>query len=170
MGKKHKSKALKSIQGQPTGKASPERKKQLCGLVTEIVSVASAGGCAHVKRCKAKVECVLDGYLLRRKITETQHHAGIMFREIYTCHHTSSAHSGTGGTFIYVPNRNIKEMQMVGQLDAHRSLEAVFSRVSTAQRDILEKVCGYDEYAGSHAKLKTLCRALDILAKHWGIA
>jgi len=64
------------------GEGQPERRRQLGGVMTEVVD-RDAGGKAYMKRHRVRIECMLDYYYDSFRINDPQLKAGLKFREIY---------------------------------------------------------------------------------------
>jgi hypothetical protein len=146
--------------------ATPERRRQLGGVATEVVD-RDANGKVYIERHRAEYECVVDFYWRTRKINDPQRAAAIKLREIYI--HVSHGFDSTnlGGALVDAGIGN-HEKQIATYLDSLNQLKAARAKLTPAQRTILRNVCGYDEYAEDKDDKETLARGLDRLAIFWG--
>ena len=147
--------------------ATPERRRQLGGVMTEVVD-RDATGKAYIKRHRARFECALDEYFNMFQISNPQYMAGLKFREIYL-----RVNYGTNSKILCQPflmdtGQGDPEWKMLAHIDCARWLDEATKKLSPEQLYVVRNVCGHDEYAGSHARKKTLLRGLNVLAEHWG--
>ena len=148
---------------------TPERRRQLGGVMTEVIDRDSTGK-AYIKRQRVKIECMLDYYYDKFRINDHQNMAGQKYRELYTRVNFGSSYKVLTSPFLMADKQSDPEARMVAHIDCIRNLTEVDMLLSPQQRDVMRDVCGYDEPCGNDARKKTLLRALDILAKHWGYA
>ena len=150
------------------GQATPERRRQLGGTVTEEVFDCAAA--RKVTRHRAKLECVLDFYFRTRKINKRQHMAGVRYQEL------SLRVSGgfdcmiLAGSFQANSGYGNNERKMALYMDALKYLKKALDKLTPAQRTILRDVCDDNKYAASKDNKETLVRALERLADLWRIA
>jgi hypothetical protein len=147
--------------------ATPERRRQLGGVETEIVD-RDASGKVYIKRQRARLECMLDYYLKERRINDAQHKAGTKFRYIYlrAAHHYSCL--TLTNRFLIEPGQADPEWRFMNHLDCTRILIVACKELTPEEYAIVRNVCGYDFYAGGRDNKRILDRALNVLAAHWG--
>ena len=142
---------------------TPERRNQNGGIKAEIVD-RDVSDRVLVKRYKAVWECPLDTYFDHDTISAPEHHAGQKFRRAYFRAvfgiHVEDIGSGCEGD---------PEMGILTPLYSERLIKQACSVLSPKQKEVVINVCGYDEVAGSTAKVKTLHRALERLCEIWEI-
>lgn len=163
MARKHYSRKIVSTGEQ----ATRERCQKPGGVITETIG-RDASGKALMKRQRVRIECMLDHYFYASRLDERQYKAGLKFREIYL-HVRFDINSKSSRTPFVKDERLFNpDGKMLIHLDCLRLLDGAHKRLSPEQWNIIRNVCGYDEYAGTYPKLKTLVRGLDLLALHWG--
>lgn len=133
------------------------------GLTQEAVARV-AGGRVLVLRQRVKAECALDAYFLRGWISATQHAAGMKFRKAYLRAVCNVAVDDGG-----VGAHGDRECRALMLPISAEILAQAYEVLTQAQRDVTINVAGHDGWAGSRARCCTLRRALDILARRWGI-
>jgi hypothetical protein len=147
--------------------ATPERRHQLGGVMTEVVD-REVGGKAYIKRHRVRIECMLDYYFNGYHINDTQYMAGLKFREIYLRVNYDTNCKVLCSPYLRSAKHADPEAKILAHLDCIRWLDEACKLLSPEQLAMVRKVCGYDEFAGTHANKKTLLRGLDILAAYWG--
>jgi hypothetical protein len=107
-------------------------------------------------------ECYLDTYYLRAALNEAEYLAGMKFRRAYLRAILKIKVSSpcSGGAVDY-------ELAQLTPLYSEELLRAAYRVLSPAQRTIVISVCGHDDGAGITARVRTLQRALRILALLW---
>lgn len=148
--------------------ATPERCHQQGGVTTEIVDRDSTGR-VYIERDRANEECALDLYLLKKRISNPQHKAGLRLREAYVRAAHGMECSVLGEQFVANAGSGDNEEKMALYIDALKTLSVVWPLLTPVQQRVLRRVCGYNEYASNYNDKETLVRGLDLLAKHWGI-
>jgi hypothetical protein len=147
--------------------ATPERRRQLGGVMTEVVD-RDASGKAYMKRHRVRIECMLDYYFNEFRLTEAQYMAGLKFREFYLRVNFGTNCKILCNPFLMQPGQADPEGKALAHLHCLRMLDEAYAVLSQVQREVVRDVCGHDEYPGNHARKKALLRALDALASHWG--
>ena len=139
---------------------TPERRKQ-SRIVTEVIDRATDN---KVLMCRYKVigDTPLDAYLLRGKITQDEHRAGLKFRAAYLRAVLRIRAEDTG-----VGAHGDPEMAFITPVHSERVLREANGVLTPAQKALIISVCGHDEWAGGTVKLRTLHRALEALVKLW---
>lgn len=164
MHKSKKKRPKRSLAAKKGILATKERCRQQGGIREEVVDRAASGG-VLTKRHRACEECKLDAYFLRRYLTSAEYEAGIKFRIAYlrvvfrlkVDDGSSGSHGDTEMALLIVP---ISE----------QVLRQAYAILSAAQKTIIIKVCGHDEWAGDKDRIKTMQRGLSKLATLWNLA
>jgi hypothetical protein len=147
--------------------ATPERRRQLGGVETEIVD-RDASGKVYIKRQRARLECMLDYYLKLRRISEEQYKAGCKFRYLYLrAAHNYSCLNLTD-RFRMEPKQADPEWRLLNHMDCIRVLIVASKELTPEEYAIVRNVCGYDSFAGNRENKRILDHALGLLATHWG--
>ncbi|MFY9288167.1 MAG: hypothetical protein WAO98_06660 [Alphaproteobacteria bacterium] len=141
-----------------------ERLHHNAGLVVETLSDQNAFK-TRVKRYRATSECVLDYYLKHEKMNAIEYEAALLFRKHYlrAVLHVRVGESGSG-------NHGDYEIGMINLLASEQQLKAAYDVLSPAQKALIIRVCGYDEWVGDSYKFKTFYRALEQLIKLWRLS
>ncbi len=147
--------------------ATPERRKQLGGVMTEVVD-RDSGGKIYTKRHRARLECMLDFYFKEHRISDPQYMAGLKFREIYLRVRYGYSGKVLCNPFLMEAGQADPEGKMLAHIDCIRALEEASKQLLPEQIAVIRNVCGYDEYAGGRDKKRILVRSLEILADFWG--
>jgi hypothetical protein len=147
--------------------ATPERRRQLGGVVTEVVD-RDATGKVYMKRNKARYECIIDYYHDTYRLDDPQFMAAQKFAEMFNGANFGSEFSILASPYIFITASSDPEAKAHRRLDCYRHLQEIEKKILTpAQWKVVVKVCGRDERAGNTDYLETLRRALDELAKYW---
>ena len=120
--------------------ATPERRRQLGGVESEIVD-RDASGKILIRRQKARMECVLDYYWRTRRLTEVQREAGLRFRAIYWHVQVGPEHMLIDNMILVDNGRGNHERKMLTHIGCVEALNAVRKLLSPAQ-DILPNGLG----------------------------
>lgn len=147
--------------------ATPERRRKLGGVTTEVVD-RDVTGKAYIKRHRVRIECMLDYYFNAYYLNEPQHMAGLKCREIYLRVNFDTNCKVLCAPYLIRAGHSDAEGKILARIECERYWLEACNLLSKEQLAVIRKVCGYDEYAGTTAYMKTLLRALDILAAHWG--
>jgi hypothetical protein len=147
--------------------ATPERRRQQGGVMTEVLDRDSTGN-AIMKRHRARIECMLDYYFNEFRINNPQYMAGMKFREIYLRVNYGYSCKILCNPFLMDSGRGYPEGKMLAHIDCMRYLNEAYQLLSPEQASVMRDVCGMDEYPGNKDRKATLLRALDKLAAHWG--
>ena len=146
--------------------ATPERRRQLGGVLTEVID-RDATGKACIKRQKGKLECVLDYYWRTKRINDPQHQAGMKFREIYLRVNNGFAHKMLGDLVLVDDASLHVEERMLQHIVCMQQLDKIREKLSPSQEKIIVQVCCDNKFFGHDERKKTFLRGLDILARHW---
>jgi hypothetical protein len=149
--------------------ATPERRRKLGGLMTEVVD-RDASGKAYIKRQRARIECMLDYYFQNYRLDDPQYMAGLKYREIYLRVNFDTNCKILSNPFLMQAGQGDHEGKMHAHIDCLRQLNEVYALLTVPQQTILRDVCGHDQATWGTNRNQTLLRALDILAVHWGYA
>jgi hypothetical protein len=147
--------------------ATPERCRQLGGVMTEVVD-RDVNDKAYIKRHRARLECMLDYYFLHYRISDPQYMAGLKFREIFLRVNYGANCKILCSPFIIGAKRSDPESKILAHLDCLRWMDEASRTLSQEQLDVVRRVCGYDQYAGGRDSKRILLRGLDKLAAYWG--
>jgi len=147
-------------------RATPERRHQLGGVITEVVDRDATGG-TYIKRHRARIECMLDYYFRKHRISDAQYMAGLKFREIYLRTTYGYSFKVLCNPFLMEAGQADHEGRMLAHLDCGRLLSEATKQLMPEELTIVRNVCGYDEFAGGRDKKRILMRALDRLAAFW---
>jgi len=147
--------------------ATPERCQKPGGVITEVIA-RDVSGKALMKRQRVRVECMLDYYYYASRLNEAQYKAGLKFREFYLRIRFDKNCLSSRKAFVKEAGLFNPDGKMLDRLEYLRLLDGAHKQLSPEQWEVIRKVCGYDEYAGNYAKLKTFRRGLDILVTYWG--
>lgn len=150
----------------PSELSNPFRAAQNGGVVRESIQIVP-GKAATVKRDRAACECWLDRYAASGKIDAAQFEAGLRFRMDWLtavlgipCR-DSTRLSKTAGLSL--------EERLSRLVGAERDLKEAFRVLSMQQKVVITSVCGCDQAAGNAARIRTLRRGLDALARLWNL-
>ncbi len=142
-------------------RATMERRRQLGGLITEVVDRDLRGN-SILKRHKAKIECHLDIYLYRGQLSVPEYDAGMIFRKAY---------------MRYVLDIKVDDDVQGGRADAEMAMLAVphskklideaHDVLSQPQWMVVEAICGLDDTAGNSYRFETFRRGLEKLVDLW---
>lgn len=145
-------------------KPTVERMKQLDGVRKQLVS--ESPNRAGKPRYRARAECILDGYLVRRNISDSQHAAGIMLRDAYQ---RAALRIQTRNFVMVVVDQKKGDADdgAVSESCARQRYNKAMLALSLEQREVLIDVCGNDQTAGGSKKMRVLVKGLQVLADLW---
>jgi hypothetical protein len=161
----HSAKVTRSMVVRMNEVATPERKKQMGGVVNDYEADGPKSR-VMLLRHRARTECVLDVYRLQGKIDIEEFEAGMRFRIAYLCK-AEGIKTRDSMDGITVSGDYITELERMTW--AEGTLKEAYGELSHFQALIITHVCGTDQIAGSTARLQTLKRGLSVLAKLWGL-
>lgn len=143
--------------------ANVNRKKHNGGVVKEF-EPESPKSRVMVMHHRARCECQLDFYRLHSKIEPEEFEAGMRFRQAYLfkAEGIKTKDSSLGS---YGAGDQSSIMEKLNS--AERTLKQAYQELSHMQALIVVSVCGADEGCGTSARLKTLRRGLERLARLW---
>lgn len=149
--------------------ATPERARQLGGVVERPLAYANSGKLVH-RRQEARIECTLDAYRFRRmfapddETNENRYQAAILFRWAYLTAARTIKVSEPDWTRVdggaVLPGEDKPTM-------ARRRLRAAQAALSFEQYAVIETVAGWDALAGNSRRLEKLRCGLDELFRLW---
>ncbi|MGB9152208.1 MAG: hypothetical protein WCD70_03870 [Alphaproteobacteria bacterium] len=145
---------------------TPERRRQLGGVVTEMVDEDGSSR-RKMKRHKARYDCMIEFYCDEGTFSDRQTKAGLKYREIYL----SGIH-GQSGKYLCNPftidcGRADPENKIIGHMHNLRLLVEANELLTEEERGIVRDVCAYDRVASAYDLKRILLRALDVLADYW---
>ena len=149
--------------------ATPERRRQNGGIASEIIARDYSGN-VFIERHKARIECMLDYYLAKQWLSPAQHAAALKYREHYL-----RVHFGAHSKIFNDALRNLMsghrdpDAPLIAFIGSIEQLEKAEEKLSSAQREVIRRVCGYDQPAGDTRYKLTLQRGLDVLVMFWNI-
>jgi hypothetical protein len=150
-------------------RATPERRKQLGGVVSEIVEVEEPRSLkTKVKRDRANYVSTLAYYHGTKRLNDPQTVAGEKYAELFNRVTFGYHYKVLCNPFLIDPGQADPEARMVAHMDCIRQLREIDALLSPAQRRVIINVCGYGERAKDKDERQTLQRGLDIAAEHWG--
>jgi len=155
---KNKKKAAPIQMGE---KPTPERRQQNGGVVQETLG-REANDKATLKRHRARMECALDAYLLKGKITLAEHQAGMRFRQAYLRAVLKIRVEDNGAGSHGDP-----EMAFIAVPASEQTLCKAYEVLTSTQKKAVIQICGHDEWGGTTRLVETLHRALEQLATLW---
>lgn len=141
---------------------TPERRHHNGGVVSEAVD-RGANDQILILRYKAIAECPLDIYYVKNRISEAEYKTALRFRHAYFRGVLDLKVGGIGGG-----DQGAVGLGPLAVIYSRELLDQAYKALSASQKAAVISVCGHDEWAGTTAKVKTLCRALQELAKLWG--
>ncbi len=146
--------------------ATPERRRQLGGVKTEVV-VSDENGRRKMKRDIARYECMIEFLFDEGIATQRQTKAALKYREIYL-----SGQHGQSGRYLCAPftidcGRADPENRIISHMHNLRLLIEANELLTKEERDIVRDVCGYDKAPSAYEIRYILLRALDVLADYW---
>ncbi len=163
---------LKPSPSLPRQVAIPERERQNGGMFVAGVSVADPLNELHatiVRVDRAVCECWLDRYHVKGHIGEAAYKAGLVFRTAWL--------SAAYGMSVVTKDLSAQRidcfdpMSLEERLDRHkwadRRVKQGLQALSALQKLAVIAVCGNDEALGSAARIRTLRRGLEAMAKRW---
>ncbi|MDR6290091.1 hypothetical protein E9232_002612 [Inquilinus ginsengisoli] len=150
-----------AVRRAPEDQGSPERARQAQGLVLEPLTGPRQGAAAAC-RARARIECRLDQLRSQGLVTRQQAEAGLRFRR----HHLAAGRQPKV-TMSYGPRGDrIWQDQAEPGPDEIAVDEALGLLAPDGRRAVLQVCCLDGE---PPAEIVVLHRALDRLAKHWGV-
>lgn len=159
--RRHKKKPLPARIGEG---ATVERCHHQDGVVREIMDRDAGGGVLTV-RSRARSECMLDSYAIRRLIAFRLHKTGMRCRMAWERAREGIAVTdrfGSGAPVSY-------EESLYGLSESERILKEAHEELSSAQWLVVARVCYDNKPAGGTDKIETLRRGLNRLADFWKI-
>lgn len=156
--RKYKKKALPARFGEL---ATLERRRQLGGVVTEVIDRDLRGG-VLLKRHKAVCECQLDVYKYRETISESEYDAGMIYRDAFQYYvlGVKTKDRASGG-------RGDVEMAMINIPMSKKLLDQAHAVLTQSESAVVRAVCGLDDCAGNSYRLQLLQRGLERLSGLW---
>jgi hypothetical protein len=156
--RKYKKKALPARLGE---RATLERRRQLGGIIVEVVD-RDLRGSPIIRRDKAAIECHLDIYKYREQISIPEYDAGMIFRKAYVRYvlgiKVEDNVQGASGDV---------EMAMLAVPHSKKLLDQAHGVLSTPQWMVIEAICGLDDTAGNSYRFETFRRGLEKLVDLW---
>ncbi len=159
MGKKRKTKLVPRT----TEFATPERMRQEGGVTVEPVDRNLRGDVVQVRH-KAKLTCKLDWYRDAGSITQQMWEAGCKFARLYFMAGKMPRTTPMYGDFVQGRRGHDP---LAGKTDAQTGLEEALAVLDSAEQDVVWDVCGNDQYAAGHRRLRALQTGLRALSVHW---
>lgn len=162
MAKRQHKKKNRSVRGGEG--VTVERCQHSDGVAKEIVD-RDATGKVYMWRYRARSECMLDAYLVRKLIELEQHQAGMKYRIAWlraregirvSDPYSGGAHASYEDSLQIIP-------------ESERLLREADQAMTAKQRDMVRRVGCDDKMAGGTDCLETLRRALDRLVRLWRI-
>ena len=141
-----------------------ERKRQLGGTTKEVID-RDVSGRVYMMRYCARTECMLDAYLIQKKIPVDMHEAGMKYRKAWL-----RARCGvkvTDRNTVSAPVGYEESVNIV--YESERILREADGVLTLAQRRMIIRVCCEDKKAGGTDALETLRRGLVELMDLWCI-
>jgi hypothetical protein len=143
---------------------TPERAKKLGGIEDRPIAYANKGQVA-LKRQQARIECTLDSYRYRRKISDEQHQAGMKFRTSYM--NAVRSPGVVDLTAIRVDNSKPVDPEKPPDFWDRKTIRQAQETLTLGQYEVVENVAGWDGLAGNTRKLDVLRAGLDELYRVW---
>lgn len=143
-----------------------EREAQDGGVLRDRAVEANS----QMRAWRARCQCQLDAYLLRRNIDGPEHEAGMRVRVawqravlgIRVDDSISKLQDGRDTAAVNCAEGAIEQLSQSRKL-----LQDVRAALSDVQHDVVIAVCGQDETAGNGRRLTELRRGLETMARHW---
>ncbi len=152
-------------------KATPERCRQLGGVMTEFVASEVAGN-LPTRRQRVRIENVLDIMFRHRvnPLTDPQYTAGLKFYELFNREKNGKQFKVLCSPFLIDGSPADAEWKMLGHIHSARYLVEAYKVLTSEERGIVRKVCGPDDFPDGKRENRILRIALDKLAVFWGYA
>lgn len=157
--------------------ATPERARQMGGVVTERLPIAPNNP-GTFRRQRAKAECWLDRYHLPRRnskgvllpplLNTAAYDAGVELRKawLFSLHGIRWSFDST--TMMGTRSNGVTECQIMRLEYSERIIRDFYAaELSTAQKLIIIKVCSLDDSAGSSDAKQILRRGLERMVDYW---
>jgi len=151
--------------------ATPERRKQLGGVMTEVVA-SELPGEPPSKRQRTRVENVLD-IMFRYRVNPLsipQHTAGLKFYELFNHDKNVPRFKVLCNPFKIEYRPDDAEWKALAHVHSARYLVEAYKQLTEEEQAVVRKVCGYDEFPEGKREHRLLRLALDKLALFWGHA
>ena len=148
-------------------RATRERRRQLGGVMTEVVPSESAGH-TPVMRQRARVENVLDIMFRYRvnPLSDRQYKAGLKFYEIYNRSRYGVQFKVLCNPFL-IGDHGDAEWKVLAHVHCERYLVEAYKALTPEEQHLVRKVCGHDDFPENKREHKFIRIALDKLATHW---
>ena len=146
--------------------ATPERRRQNGGLITEVAD-RDASGNVYTKRQRAKYECILDCYHDEYRLNDAQYTAGLKFQEIFHRCFCGHAAKELCAPFLIDGGEGSAEHRVIAHIYCTRLLDEALEQMTKKQQAVVRSVCGFGVPAGHSNKLAILGTALTKLARYW---
>lgn len=131
---------------------------------------------AGKRAAKVRIECKLDAYLERKKITPDEFEAGLKFRRLWRAWAKPPSCIAPYGEKIMLESgkgsSRIADF-LNESLDSEAAIKRVLELLTPKEELVVIAVCGEDQWAGSNDdrhRMKRLSSGLDKLARYWRIS
>lgn len=151
--------------------ATPERRRQQGGVMTEQVPSESAGNLPTIRH-RVRIENVLDLMFRCRvnPLTDPQYTAGLKFYELFNHDKNGDKFKVLCSPFVMDGTHTGAEWKVLAHMSSARYLVEAYKQLTLEEQAIVRKVCGYDDFPEGKREHRVLRIALDKLAVFWGCA
>ncbi len=148
--------------------ATPERRQQLGGVMTEFVASEIPGN-LPTKRHRVRIENVLDIMYRNRvnPLSDPQFTVALKFHELFNHGRNGSTFKVLCQPFIVDGGKADPQWKMIAHIDCARYLVEAYDFLTPEEQAIVRKVCGHDEFPDGKREHRILRIALDKLATLW---
>jgi hypothetical protein len=134
--------------------ATPERRKQLGGLMTEVVTDEGRS----FRRQKARNVGVIDDLFENDVLSDPQYMAALKIQEIHSRATDGKSCKVLCSPFLIDPGQHDSEWKIIARMDSLRLLHEAFAKLTQTQRDIVEGICVYDHSAANKDDIRAIRR------------